>query len=39
LSIVKRAVEAHGGEISVSSVPGQETKFEIVLPDGARDEA
>ena len=32
LSIVKRAVEAHGGNISVSSVPGRETKFLITLP-------
>ena len=33
LSIVKRAIEAHGGEISVTSVPGQETKFTITLPE------
>jgi two-component system, OmpR family, phosphate regulon sensor histidine kinase PhoR len=33
LSIVKRAIEAHGGEISVSSIPGHETKFSIVLPN------
>ena len=32
LSIVKRAVEAHAGTISVSSMPGQETKFLITLP-------
>lgn len=32
LSIVKRAIEAHGGEISVSSTPGRETKFSIFLP-------
>lgn len=32
LSIVKRAVEAHGGEISVNSIPGRETKFSIILP-------
>ncbi len=32
LSIVKRAIEAHGGDIQVASTPGQETKFEIVLP-------
>jgi two-component system phosphate regulon sensor histidine kinase PhoR len=32
LSIVKRAVEAHGGEISVTSTPGKETRFLIVLP-------
>ncbi len=33
LSIVKRAIEAHGGEISVSSLPGHETKFSIKLPE------
>lgn len=32
LSIVKRAVEAHKGEISVNSIPGRETKFSIILP-------
>jgi two-component system, OmpR family, phosphate regulon sensor histidine kinase PhoR len=32
LSIVKRAIEAHGGEISVTSIPGRETKFSIRLP-------
>jgi two-component system phosphate regulon sensor histidine kinase PhoR len=32
LSIVKRAVEAHGGQISVNSVPGHQTKFTITLP-------
>ena len=32
LSIVKRAIEAHGGNITVTSVPGRETKFSIVLP-------
>ncbi|MGE9270012.1 MAG: ATP-binding protein [Verrucomicrobiales bacterium] len=32
LSIVKRAVEAHAGSISVSSVPGEETRFTIVIP-------
>ncbi len=32
LSIVKRAVEAHRGQISVSSVPGQHTTFAITLP-------
>lgn len=36
LSIVKRAIEAHGGEISVSSVPGRETKFSIVLPNSPK---
>jgi two-component system phosphate regulon sensor histidine kinase PhoR len=33
LSIVVRAVEAHGGEISVKSTPGQETCFTMTLPD------
>ena len=32
LSIVKRAIEAHGGNISVTSSPGMETKFLIVVP-------
>jgi len=35
LSIVRRGVEAHGGEISVSSTPGQETRFSITLPPEA----
>ena len=33
LSIVVRAVEAHGGAISVKSSPGQETCFTVILPD------
>lgn len=32
LSIVRRAVEAHGGEITASSLPGQETCFTISVP-------
>lgn len=32
LSIVKRAVEAHGGNITVSSVPGEDTRFTMILP-------
>lgn len=32
LAIAKRVVEAHGGTISVSSVPGQGTAFLIKLP-------
>lgn len=32
LSIVKRAIEAHHGKISVTSIPGQETKFLMTLP-------
>lgn len=33
LSIVKRAVEAHNGQIAVTSIPGQDTRFTITLPD------
>ncbi len=32
LSIVKRAVEAHQGEISASSQPGLKTTFTIIMP-------
>ncbi len=32
LSIVKRAVEAHGGNIGVTSTPGRETRFQILVP-------
>jgi two-component system sensor histidine kinase BaeS len=32
LSIVKAIVERHGGSVSVSSAPGVETVFEIMLP-------
>ncbi len=32
LSIVKRAIEAHNGSISVTSVPGRETKFLMTIP-------
>ncbi|MGE9267854.1 MAG: sensor histidine kinase, partial [Verrucomicrobiales bacterium] len=32
LSIVKRAVEAHHGDISAHSVPGVETRFDISVP-------
>jgi len=35
LSIVKRAIEAHGGNISVTSTPGRETKFLIQVPGDA----
>jgi two-component system phosphate regulon sensor histidine kinase PhoR len=34
LSIVKRAIEAHNGTITVSSVPGVETKFLMTIPRG-----
>ena len=32
LSIVKRAIEAHDGEITVSSTPGIVTAFTITIP-------
>ncbi len=32
LAIVKGIVEAHGGQISVTSTPGQETRFRFTLP-------
>ncbi len=32
LSIVKRAVEAHDGTITVSSIPHRETVFTITIP-------
>jgi two-component system phosphate regulon sensor histidine kinase PhoR len=35
LSIVKRAVEAHGGEIRVTSTPGQDTRFTMEVPRDA----
>ncbi|MGC9394903.1 MAG: sensor histidine kinase [Anaerolineae bacterium] len=33
LAIAKSLVEAHGGAIAVRSIPGQETTFEIFLPE------
>lgn len=36
LSIVKRAVEAHEGNVRVTSVPGTETKILITIPKGNR---
>jgi signal transduction histidine kinase len=32
LSLVRHIVQAHGGEVSVDSAPGQGSKFTIVLP-------
>ena len=32
LSLVRHIVQAHGGEVSVDSTPGQGSKFTIVLP-------
>jgi len=34
LSIVKRAIEAHQGTITATSIPGSETKFLIQVPAG-----
>ncbi|HUF63094.1 MAG TPA: ATP-binding protein [Verrucomicrobiales bacterium] len=39
LSIVRRAVEAHGGEITLESVPGIHTTFTIRLPRSRVDSA
>ncbi|MFP4201062.1 MAG: sensor histidine kinase [Bacillota bacterium] len=36
LSIVKQVVEAHGGEIEVTSAPGSGTRFTMVLPASGR---
>ena len=33
LFVARRAVEAHGGNLSLQSIPGVETTFRIVLPD------
>ncbi len=35
LSLVRHIVEAHGGEVSVESTPGQGSKFVIALPVNA----
>jgi signal transduction histidine kinase len=37
LSLVKAVVEAHGGNVSVSSEPGQGSEFVVRLPVHARD--
>jgi two-component system, OmpR family, phosphate regulon sensor histidine kinase PhoR len=34
LAIVKRVVERHGGTVSLQSVPGQGSRFEVELPPG-----
>jgi signal transduction histidine kinase len=42
LSLVKRVVEAHGGRVAVTSVPGEGTSFVVYLPaerDAAESEA
>ncbi len=39
LSIVRRAVEAHGGDVSVASEPGKQTVFTIRVPVEPRPEA
>jgi signal transduction histidine kinase len=35
LYIVKKFVDAHGGEVAVRSVPGEGTVFDIVMPRGS----
>lgn len=35
LTIVKRLVEAHGGQLSVTSTPGEGTSFRVILPVAA----
>jgi signal transduction histidine kinase len=39
LSLVRHIVEAHGGEVSVDSVPGRGSKFTINLPVALRTNA
>jgi signal transduction histidine kinase len=35
LSLVRAIVEAHGGRVSVSSTPGEGSRFELLLPEQA----
>src|SRR5690606_30672683 len=37
LALSRRLIEAHGGQISVSSEPGAGSRFEVVLPGARRD--
>ncbi|MBI5485787.1 MAG: PAS domain-containing protein [Deltaproteobacteria bacterium] len=39
LSVARRVVEAHGGEITVRSVPGQGATFTLRLPHGGNSDA
>jgi signal transduction histidine kinase len=39
LSLVKAVVQAHGGQVTVRSVPGSGSEFTVKLPIGARIEA
>ena len=39
LSLVKAVVEAHGGQVTVRSVPGSGSEFTVRLPIGERIEA
>jgi len=39
LALSRRLVEAHGGQISVTSAPGAGSRFEIILPESRAEEA